>query len=276
MSRLSKFVNRNVLRSKKTLWGIVNNHSPDATPVFVFGAQRSGTTMLMDCFDRSMEIEVFGEDSKAMMNYRIRPNGEIEDLIRASRHRHIVFKPLTDSHRVGELLSLSEGAKAIWVFRRVEDRVNSSVAKFGDHNLQILTEFSKGAGRDRWQAQGLSAADFDWICSFDYSSMSPYAASALFWYLRNSLFFSQNLECNDLVLPLAYEDLASNPRETMQKICAFIGATYRPAMVEQIHARSIGRREPKIPPEIMEICVPVYERLYALQQQAFADLSIPV
>jgi len=57
-------------------------------------------------------------------------------------------------------------------------------------------------------------------------AMSPHTASALFWYLRNSLFFSQGLEDRPDIVPLSYEDLASDPRKTMLHVCRFLGAEF--------------------------------------------------
>lgn len=266
VAKLENFIKRNHLKGRKALWRVFNDNSPNARAVYILGAQRSGTTMLIQCLEQSMEFEVYGESSEAMVQYRIRSDGYIRDTVKASHHRFVVFKPLTDSHRALDFLQLVSGSSVVWAFRRVEDRVNSSVAKFGDHNLQILRGLAQGDGLDRWQAQGLGPDEFDFIRSFDYSTMSAHVASALFWYLRNTLFFRLGLDRRADVLPLAYEDLASRPPEVMQGICAFLGAHYTPSMVAGIHAQSIGRAKSSLPQEIADLCNPLYERLRQAQQ----------
>lgn len=274
VGKLERFVARNGMATRRAMWRAVNDYSPNATAVFVLGAQRSGTTMLLHCFQQSMRFEVLGEASRAMVNYRIRSDDFILDTVRGSRHRFVVLKPLTDSHRGRQFLDLIPGSYAIWAFRRVEDRVNSSVAKFGPHNLEVLRDLSQGKGLERWQAAGLTDDDFEFIRRFDYEAMSPYAASAIFWYLRNSLFFHQGLEAETRVLPLAYESLASEPERMMRGVCRFIGAEFEPAMIRNVHARSIGRSESRLPEDVQALCQPMYERLFELQQARWRQLDL--
>jgi hypothetical protein len=273
MTRIGNFVDRNYLSARKALWRLTHDYSPQAKAVFILGAQRSGTTLLLECLDRSMRFDVLGESSEAMVKFRIRDDDYIRNKVRSSRHEFVVFKPLTDSHRARDFLSLIPGTRAIWAFRRVQDRVNSSVAKFGDHNLQILAGLSRGEGLERWQAQGLTGADLAFIRTFDYSTMSPHTASALFWYLRNSLYFSMGLQDDPNVLPLAYEDLATRPKETMQSVCGFLAAPFEDAMVDTVHAQSIGREQSHLSPETLALCQPLYDRLYGLQRQRLHELN---
>lgn len=273
MSRIANFIVRNNLAARKVLWRVFNNYSPNARAVYIFGAQRSGTTLLLECLERSMDFEVLGEVSRAMVNYRIRSDDFIKKTVTSSFHRFVVFKPLTDSHRARQFLMLSPNSAAVWAFRRVEDRVNSSVAKFGDHNLRVLRDLSKGQGLERWQAQGLTEADLSFIRRFDYSTMSPHTASALFWYLRNSLYFTQCLENLSNVIPLAYEDLVSDPRETMMRICKFLRADFRDELIRNVHAKSIGRTESHLSDDIIALCRPLYDRLHAIQKTRWRELD---
>jgi hypothetical protein len=272
--KLSRFVKRNDLATRKLLWSIFKSQAPNARAVYIFGAQRSGTTLLLDCLEKSMEFDVLGESSRAMVNYRIRSDEEIKKIVAGSHHRIAVFKPLTDSHRACEYLSLTPQSKALWAFRRVEDRANSAVAKFGDHNLQILSGFAKGEGFDRWQAQGLSEDSLELLRSFDYSKMTPEIAAAIFWYIRNSLYFELGLDKHDGVLPLAYEDLVRQPGEVMRGVCRFVEADYKDAMVKHVHAKSIGRSESKLPQHIQDLCLPLYERLHKIQKDRWQALTL--
>ncbi len=273
-TKLSRFLSRTRFDIKKGLWRIFNDHSPDAVPVFVVGAQRSGTTLLLECLEQSMDFDVLGESSHAMTNYRIKDNDVVSNVIETSPHRFVVFKPLTDSHRASDFLRLRRKSFAIWAFRRVEDRANSSVAKFGSHNLDILRDIKANKGMDRWQAQGLSDDMVEFIKGFDYDQMNPESASAIFWYVRNSIFFDTGLDGNEHVLPLAYEDLVTNPRAVMKGVCRFIGAEFKDSMVRNVHAKSIGRTESKIPLEIQEFCIPRYEALHKIQKERWRELNL--
>jgi LPS sulfotransferase NodH len=273
MPKVANFIARNALATRKAIWRAFHSCAPNARAVFVLGAQRSGTTLLLECMERSNSFEVLGETSRAMDNYRIRSADYIRNAVRQSHNPIVVFKPLTDSHRARDLLGQAPNSKAIWAFRRVEDRVNSAIAKFGDHNLQVLRAFSKGEGLDRWQAQGLTSSDFSFIRKFDYTSMSPHDAAALFWYLRNSLYFKQNLERAQDVLPLAYEDLVSDPQATMVRVCGFLGAKFDERMIKTVHAESVGRSEARVSSEILALCQPLYEQLRAIQNARFVRID---
>lgn len=274
MSKLRRYLKRNWLAIRKAVWRSGHSYAPDAKAVYILGAQRSGTTLLLDCLDRSMEIEVLGESSKAMLNYRITKDGALKKLISSSQHKAIVFKPLTDSHRARDFLGLSANSVAVWAYRRVEDRANSAVAKFGDHNLQILRDFANGDSLDTWQAKGLTDENLSLIRSYDVSDMSPHDAAALFWYIRNSLYFTNKLEELDNVLPLAYEDLVAEPRKTMQGICRFVDCRFSERMIRNIHAKSVGRERSNLRENIQSLCFPLYDKLHKIQVERWHALNL--
>lgn len=266
MSKLSRFIDRNALRTRKYLWATRHGRRGQARPLFILGAQRSGTTILIKSLNQSLEIDVHGEASPhAMRDWRIRETSVIEHLIRRSRHRVVVFKPLTDSHRASDFLSLDESARAIWMYRNAADRANSAVARFGSTNLEHLSGFVRGELLDTWQAQGLSDASMALLKRFNYDNMSPHSAAGLFWYIRNALYFDQGLDSDSRVLPLAYEDLVTNPENTMRRVSRFIGCTFEPALYDSIHAKSLGRSESHLAPEIEALCATMYERLRKAQ-----------
>ncbi len=276
MSKLRRFIDRNQLALRKALWRLRHDYSPNARPVFILGAQRSGTTMLIKCLNQSLELEVFGEASIAMEDWRIRDLPAIEALIRKSRHRAVVFKPLTDSHRAQELMSTSESARAIWMYRRAADRANSAVARFGNNNLEHLSAFARGERMDTWQAQGMSAESVALISRFNYENMSPHAAAGLFWYIRNMLYFEQALEADDRVLPLAYEDLVERPQDVMRAVADFVGCRFEPALYDSIHSRSVSRAESRLTPEIESLCESLYARLRDAQRSTLARIGLAI
>src|SRR5436309_12404449 len=147
-----------------------------AMPVWLVGVQRSGTNMVVRGLEESPEVEVHNEnDGAASDRFRLRPDPVVREIVLASRHRYVLFKPLCDSHRVDELLALGTPTpgRAIWAYRGVNGRVRSALAKFGDANLRVLTDIAAGRAADAWQAQRLSDHSLDVIRSFDWATMSP-------------------------------------------------------------------------------------------------------
>jgi len=105
----------------------------------------------------------------------------LQELVLASRHRYVLFKPLCDSHRADELLAIDTLAdgRAIWAYRAVDGRVRSALAKFGDTNLRVLTDIAAGKGLDRWQAQRLSPENLELIRSLRRSKPRERSAARL-------------------------------------------------------------------------------------------------
>ncbi|MFK5951083.1 MAG: sulfotransferase domain-containing protein [Methylococcales bacterium] len=252
---------------RKLIWRLGNNYKGRAKPTFICGVQRSGTTMLGECLERSPQVWHYAEsDQHAFHDYILRNNQMIKNLIDDSPYQTLVFKPLTDSHRVKDLMSRFGNGVCIWMYRRYEDRANSAVVKFGTHNLEVLSDIANDQNLDIWQAQGLVKEDIELIKSFDYRSMKPEEAATLFWYLRNKLYFNQQLDKDPKVLPVCYEELIQNPEETMRKVCMHLDVPYHSFLIQGIHARSLGKKKaPDIRDEIKDRCDDIYSKLDSIR-----------
>ncbi|CAN5295592.1 hypothetical protein BH24PSE2_BH24PSE2_12890 [soil metagenome] len=217
--------------------------------------------MLTASFENSPEFDVYGEMSKAFDNSVLKSLDMASKLIAESKRPFVAFKPLTDSHRVQKLLDTSVGSKAIWMYRRPEDRASSAVTKFGDTNLRFLRELSTVGITDRWEARGVAQETLGQLRDFDFDRMDPKSAAAVFWYLRNQLFFDQRLDSNPDVLIVKYELLVKHPARVMEVVCDFLGCQFFERMVKHIHERSIGKASSKLSPEVSRLCGGMINRL---------------
>ena len=246
-------------------WRRAHDVAPHAIPVFLVGLQRSGTNMLVRGLERSPEFEVRNEkDRGAFDRFRIRADPVIRSIVERSGQRFVLFKPLCDSHRVRELLDglgTPSSGRAIWAYRSVDGRVRSAVAKFGPANLVALREIAAGRGAHLWQAGGLGPEQLELIRSFDYDSVSPETAAALFWFARNSLYFDLGLHERDDVWLGAYERLVQEPVPVMRSLCAFLGFAFRQELVEHIDRRAASAAPVEIEPQVRELCDGLTERL---------------
>lgn len=236
-----------------------------AVPVYLVGLQRSGTNMLARGLDTAPEFEVRNEnDRQAFERFLLRPDDVVRRIVLTSRHRYVLFKPLCDSHRVDHLLDAIDTpspGRAIWAYREVDGRVRSAVSKFGRNNLLVLRDIASGRGAQLWQAQRLSPATLDVLRQFDFGAMTPETAAALFWWVRNGLYFDTGLDRRDDVLLASYEDLLADPQEAMSAICAFIGLAYRPAFIAHIAPRSPKRAPLAIDDRVRTLCDELQARL---------------
>lgn len=238
----------------------------EAVPVYLVGVQRSGTNMLVRGLEAAPEFEVHNEnDRSAFDSYRLKPDEVVADLILRSRHRYVLFKPLCDSHRIDALLDtlpVPQRGKAIWAYRDVDGRVRSAISKFGDVNHRVLSEIARGEGRDRWQAQRISPDNLALIGEFDYATMSAETAAALFWYVRNSLYFDLALDQREDTFLSSYDSLIAEPEATMRSLCAFLDFPYYPALTKHIELRPNSRKPPlAIDPRVRAKCDLLTERL---------------
>jgi Sulfotransferase family len=237
-----------------------------ATPVYLVGLQRSGTNMLARGLDIAPEFEVHNENDRAVFDhFLLRDDAVVRQVVEASHHEYVLFKPLCDSHRVDHLLDslgTASPGRAIWAYRDVDGRARSAVSKFGRNNLLTLRDIAAGKGASMWQAQRLSQETLDEISSYDYTTMSPETAAALFWWIRNGLYFETGLDRRDDVLLASYQDMLATPVEAMRAICRFLGLTYRPALIEHISPRGPGSpRQLDIDPRVRALCDHLQNRL---------------
>jgi len=252
----------------KRRWRRAHGVAPgQARPVYVVGLQRSGTNMLMRGLDAAPQFEVRNENDKRVFHrFRLRSDAVLSATIRASRHAYVIVKPLCESHRVDELLALPglPPGRALWVWRDVDDRARSEVAKFGTSNLDALRAVAAGTIGDGWQGQRLDAETRALVAGFDYTAMSPHTAAALFWYVRNDLFFRLGLDRRDDVLLCSYDALVTDPEAVTRRLCAFLDLPYDPRLCAHVERRVPARRRPlDLDPRVRALCDELTDRLVA-------------
>ena len=234
-----------------------------ARPVYLVGLQRSGTNMLVRGLDAAPEVEARNENDRGLFHrFRLRGDDVLVDVVHRSRHAIVLVKPLCDSHRVDELLALPTRTpgRALWMWRDPDDRARSEVAKFGDANrraLRAIADSSIGAG---WQGGRLDDATRELIASFDYDRMDPHTAAALFWYVRNDLYFRLGLDRRDDVLLVSYASMVADPHAQARRICAFLDLPYRPEFAADVVAAAPKERLP-IDARVRALCDELTARL---------------
>ncbi|MEU7845827.1 hypothetical protein [Micromonospora parva] len=239
-----------------------------AMPVYLVGLQRSGTNMLVRGLDAAPEVEVRNEnDSTLFHRFQLRPDPVLTATIQRSRHAYVLVKPLCESHRVDELLALPglTPGRALWVYRDVDDRARSEVAKFGDANLLALRAIADGSIGRRWQGQRLDADTVELIRAHDPQRLDPHSGAALFWYVRNSLVFQLGLDRRTDVLLCRYDSLVADPAAQLRRLCAFLDFPYHPRLhahigPRQSHGAADHRRLP-IDPRVRARCDELTDRL---------------
>jgi len=229
--------------------------------IFVVGAQRSGTNLLMDMLERNMQIDVLHErDSRAFDNYIMRPTSVITALREKSKFRFFAIKGLCESHKTHELLDTFRPAKAIWVIRDYNDVVNSMDISFKE-TRDIIKQVRYDISAGGWRTEGMSDETYEIVKALIHDDMSNKSASALQWYMRNIVFFENCYFRNKDIYLLNYNDLVIKPEKTLRDVCSFSGVSYNPIMCSMVNNMSVRKnRKPDIDVEIREKCDELWQR----------------
>ena len=237
-----------------------------ATPIYLVGVQRSGTNMMTKGLAGTPEVEVHNEnDRQAFQFFQLRADEVVAEIIEQSSHQFVLLKPLCDSHRVDALLDdlpTAQPGRAIWAFRGVDGRVRSALLHSGTADLDLIRDFVAGRADHRWGVQRLSDDTVTFLRSLDADHLTPACGAALFWYIRNRLYFDLGLHDRPDVFLASYDGFVADPQRSMRVLCAFLDLDYRPSLVKHVAARKAAWTEP------IDIDARVRERCDELERRA--------
>jgi len=233
---------------------------------FVFGCQRSGTKMLMRILDESLETRIYHENNTlAFEDFELRPDPVLRALMAAHPAPCQIFKPICDSQRADALLADFPAARAIWIFRQPGDVARSAVQKWGEHQREVVDAIARGdLAPWGWRTRSLPEEVVAAVRAVHRPDLTAYEGALLFWWIRNSFYFSLGLDRHPRVLLVKYEDLALTPAERFPAVFAHVGASFEPGFVARVHGESVrGERNEEVHPAIRALCAELLERLDA-------------
>lgn len=234
--------------------------------ILILGCQRSGTTLLVDIFEKDLRSTVFREEGAVFQedkSLRLKDFGAVNKILDNIFSRLIVIKPLLDSQLCTTLIESIPNSKAIWIYRNYKDVARSNLKLFGlDNGIKDLAPIVNGDFCD-WKAENLSRETIGLIKRHYSSDMNPYDAASLFWYVRNVIFFEQNLMKNENVILCKYEDLVSKPFETVEGLYRFAEMEIpNSAIVRDVHCKSKGKGNCiTISPEVENLCDELLDKM---------------
>lgn len=247
--------------------------SEKARIVFVFGCQRSGTTMLRSFigFDPRVDDQgegdppYFWQGSEADPRYlRLLPDGEVERIASRCRSEILLIKPLHDSQRAAGLLQRFPGSKGIWIFRHYHEVILSHLTYYrGRYEPMPYLKDMLELNEQSWKAEGLDAEARELILKHRGLVTTPTAGFALFWLVRNQLLFSQLAQNPGLPLvSIHYADLINHSREALRFLGGYVGLDLDPRYAQFPERRERRKELPDaIPPELLTACDQMMDRL---------------
>jgi hypothetical protein len=257
------------LRKKAYQYYKIRHYPERKSILFIFGCQRSGTTLLAEIFERDFDNTVvyheFSVLSSLDKQYKIRlnPPHVVKKEVDGIRASIVVLKPLVESQNALRLLNYFENSKAVWVYRHYRDVALSNLTQWGIKNgINNLRPIVEGQAQN-WRSENVSEDTKRIVLKYFSEDMNPYDAAALFWLVRNNLFFELNLDKHPAVMMCQYDALVADPVNTMAAIYDFVGHVYPSEKIPlEIYTTSKGKGgEIKLSKEIEVLCDQMLERL---------------
>lgn len=253
----------------KEVYSFFCPYKKEKKTILIVGAQRSGTNLLMDVFERSFLTDVYHErDKRAFIDYQMRPLRDINILRERSGYEFFVLKGLCEAHKTVELINNLAPAKAIWVIRDFNDVVNSMDISFKE-TKSIIKEIAKDKTAGGWRTGNISDATYNIVNSLVHDKLSNKSASALQWYIRNIIYFEKELFKRNDIKVLNYNCLVVNPKDVLNHVFQFTGVSSNILMNNMINVESIRKNKtPEIDDDIRQLCSTLWQRFNSLPDSA--------
>lgn len=284
-------------RIHRTLLGITRLLIPcrQARFVFVFGCQRSGTTLLKNLIGLDSFVNDAGEYGPEWFlqvpygtpNYlRARPFDELKNSLAAERSRIVLLKPLHDSQRIPEFLDAFPDAPAIFAYRHFDGTIHShlnyylreSSRRWGTQVHEPF-EYVRGILPDSpptWKNENQSAEVSALLRELWPLATSHVDAYALYWLSRNRHYFDRP-GVEDRVVLVGYDRLLAEPVETLRRLSRHLGRRIPPRNALILTAPKSKDAPPnELNPEIRRHCEALHERLVAAEQAWIDRLATAV
>lgn len=235
--------------------------------VFVAGQQRSGTNMLMDVLDRHWRTDVYHEtDPRAFERYEMRDIATIRKLAERSRASHVVIKALCELQRLRDLLDAFPTSRAIWLVRHYHD-VSFSMARQFSSTAEVLKRMRANPVVGGWRGERMAPSVRMLLKDCITDDTDEISAAAFQWFMRNRLYFDQDLRADRRVRIVFYEDLVTRPALTFETVMDFLEIGFRPSLIAEVSAGSVDKAgKPPIEPRIEALCRQMMDRLVSAAQ----------
>jgi hypothetical protein len=229
--------------------------------VLIFGCQRSGTTMIQQTFlDQSWRILSLEEHDRRLVGD---DPEEIswEDIptvfrrIRRLPFEVVAAKPLAESSRVKELMDAADGVRAIWMLRHYRDVAKSNLKRFGTENPHRDLQPFRSGDVLNWRSKGATDGTRQTVAELLRLDLTPLDAAALFWWVRNQLYFDQHLWEDERIRILRYERACTCPGEVIRSLSDHIGLSLPPLrIVQRVSPRKGATDLDDLNPEVEALC----------------------
>jgi hypothetical protein len=194
--------------------------------------------MLMHVFHLHPEVRAYDESasSAAFSEYRIRTWEGISRLAEASPFPAVCFKPLVDSHLIGEFMRRFPAGRFLWVYRHYADVARSSLRRFGEGTTPVK-EACRGERGGHWFHEGLSPQSRQILESFAGTSLSELDYACLTWWARNQIVLESVCTGDPRLRLVRYEELIEAPQARFAELFSYLGLSVLQGPIRHVRAR---------------------------------------
>lgn len=245
--------------------------SDDPRIIFIFGCQRSGTTLLRNFIGLDPRVLDIGEgdppffETEGERYLRLKPDEVLGDLVRQTRHPHVLLKPLHDTQRASGLLQSFPDARGIGIFRHFLPVVDSHLRYYRHDPLKYLRPLI-ALDQTSWMLEGLDKRAMDQMTRLvEVAGTNPPDLYGVFWWVRNMALIEQAAGC---CLFLSYEDLVLKPEDARSQLDLHLALRLKGLSQAMPHQGSLERgRGRLLHPMIQDACNDLLNELRAISSR---------
>jgi hypothetical protein len=196
----------------------------------------------MHVFHLHPEVRAYDESvsNAAFCQYRIRTWQCLSRLIEASPFPLVCFKPLVDSHLLGDFMRRFPDGRFLWVYRHYADVARSSLKRFGEGTAPVK-EACAGKRGEHWFHEGLSPQTRKVLQSFAGEMLSELDYACLTWWARNATVLEGSWARDPRLRLIRYEELIAAPQDRFAELFAFLDLSALPGPIRHVGARATAR-----------------------------------
>ena len=229
----------------------------------------------MKIFNKDFRSKVFedehspitSQDTKTFI--RFNSFDSLDNIFKKVHAEIIVTKPLVEIQNIRSFFHHYPNSRAIWIYRHYKDVTFSNITHFGINNgynnLQPILENDQ----DNWRSENLPSSLREVVLKHYTQNIEPYDAAALFWYVRNALFFELDLDKRNDVIMCKYEYFIQNPASDIKRIYKFLQVSYPgDKIVDEVHTRAVGKgKKIQLTSAIDDLCNNLYTKMDQVYQE---------
>ena len=253
---------RHLICYKKRLLFATRKPCHNTLPVFIAGCGRSGTSMMVNVFQRDGRIEALDENDPKVAHKFMLVYDKIAPAIEYCRAPVLIMKPILNSFDASRLLEMHDQAKIIWMLRDYKDMVASSIKKFGSvvpSYMKNLVLFKKGTN---WLRSGIPADTLTILSNIDSTGFTDYDWMSLIWWSVNRTIILDRLYQSERFLLLEYENIVCHPDGVLRRVYDYTGLQYKEGSGKYVYAVSVGKgRSLQLHPIVQKMCENLAEDL---------------